>query len=79
MLIMQQRHAGPSIAAYGMVNGAAKRQREGERMPEVVIVIGPGQIGQAIARRVGVGKHVLLADHRGECKRGGRDSRQCRL
>jgi NAD(P)-dependent dehydrogenase (short-subunit alcohol dehydrogenase family) len=31
-------------------------------MTEVVVVIGPGQIGQAIARRVGVGKHVLLAD-----------------
>jgi len=29
---------------------------------EVVVVIGPGQIGQAIARRVGVGKLVLLAD-----------------
>jgi NAD(P)-dependent dehydrogenase (short-subunit alcohol dehydrogenase family) len=31
---------------------------------EVVVVIGPGQIGQAIARRVGAGKHVLLADRR---------------
>jgi NAD(P)-dependent dehydrogenase (short-subunit alcohol dehydrogenase family) len=31
-------------------------------MSEVVVVIGPGQIGQAIARRVGVGKHVILAD-----------------
>ena len=31
---------------------------------DVVVVIGPGQIGQAIARRVGVGKHVLLADNR---------------
>ena len=31
-------------------------------MREVVVVIGAGQIGQAIARRVGVGKHVLLAD-----------------
>ena len=31
---------------------------------QVVVVIGPGQIGQAIARRVGVGKHVLLADKR---------------
>jgi NAD(P)-dependent dehydrogenase (short-subunit alcohol dehydrogenase family) len=30
----------------------------------VIVVIGPGQIGQAIARRVGVGKHVLLADMR---------------
>jgi NAD(P)-dependent dehydrogenase (short-subunit alcohol dehydrogenase family) len=29
---------------------------------EVVLVIGPGQIGQAMARRVGVGKHLLLAD-----------------
>jgi NAD(P)-dependent dehydrogenase (short-subunit alcohol dehydrogenase family) len=28
----------------------------------VVVVIGPGQIGQAIGRRVGVGKHILLAD-----------------
>ena len=33
---------------------------------EVVVVIGPGQIGQAIARRVGFGKHVLLADKRQE-------------
>jgi NAD(P)-dependent dehydrogenase (short-subunit alcohol dehydrogenase family) len=33
-------------------------------MSEVIIVIGPGQIGQAIARRVGVGKHLLLADRR---------------
>ena len=31
-------------------------------MTEVVVVVGPGQIGQAIARRVGIGKHVLLAD-----------------
>src|SRR5271156_3172685 len=30
----------------------------------VVVVIGPGQIGQAIARRIGVGKHILLADMR---------------
>lgn len=29
---------------------------------KVVVVVGPGQIGQAIARRVSVGKHVLLAD-----------------
>ena len=30
-------------------------------MKEVVVVVGAGQIGQAIARRVGTGKHVLLA------------------
>ena len=35
-------------------------------MTDVVVVIGPGQIGQAIARRVGVGKHLLLADMRQE-------------
>lgn len=35
-------------------------------MDEVIVVIGPGQIGQAIARRVGIGKHVLLADLREE-------------
>ena len=31
-------------------------------MENVVVVIGAGQIGQAIARRVGVGKHIVLAD-----------------
>ena len=33
---------------------------------DVVVVIGPGSIGQAIARRVSAGKHVLLADLRQE-------------
>ncbi len=33
-------------------------------MTSVVVVIGAGSIGQAIARRVSVGKHVLLADLR---------------
>ncbi|MBQ7705418.1 MAG: SDR family oxidoreductase [Selenomonadaceae bacterium] len=31
-------------------------------MKEVVVLIGSGSIGQAIARRVGAGKHVLLGD-----------------
>ena len=35
-------------------------------MKDVIVVIGPGQIGQAIARRVSVGKHVILADLREE-------------
>ena len=35
-------------------------------MKKVIVVIGPGSIGQAIARRVGAGKHVLLADLRQE-------------
>ena len=33
-------------------------------MSNVVVVIGAGSIGQAIARRVSAGKHVLLADLR---------------
>jgi NAD(P)-dependent dehydrogenase (short-subunit alcohol dehydrogenase family) len=37
---------------------------KGTDMKHVVVVIGPGQIGQAIARRVGVGKHLVLADLR---------------
>lgn len=32
----------------------------------VIVVIGAGSIGQAIARRVGAGKHILLADLRQE-------------
>jgi NAD(P)-dependent dehydrogenase (short-subunit alcohol dehydrogenase family) len=35
-------------------------------MSDVNVVIGSGAIGQAIARRVSVGKHVLLADLREE-------------
>src|ERR1700710_2678636 len=35
-------------------------------MPNVIVVIGAGSIGQAIARRVSAGKHVLLADLRQE-------------
>ena len=31
---------------------------------DVVVVIGAGSIGQAIARRVSAGKHVVLADLR---------------
>ena len=35
-------------------------------MGNVIVVIGAGSIGQAIARRVSAGKHVLLADLRQE-------------
>src|SRR5919107_5790160 len=35
-------------------------------MSDVIVVIGAGSIGQAIARRVSSGKHVLLADLRTE-------------
>ena len=35
-------------------------------MSDVVVVIGAGSIGQAIARRVSAGKHVVLADLRSD-------------
>ena len=35
-------------------------------MTNVIVVIGAGSIGQAIARRVSAGKHILLADLREE-------------
>ena len=35
-------------------------------MDEVIVVIGAGSIGQAIARRIGAGKRVILADLHGE-------------
>jgi len=35
-------------------------------MTDVVVVIGAGSIGQAIARRISAGKHVLLSDLRKE-------------
>jgi NAD(P)-dependent dehydrogenase (short-subunit alcohol dehydrogenase family) len=35
-------------------------------MSAVTVVIGSGSIGQAVARRVSAGKHVLLADLRPE-------------
>ena len=34
-------------------------------MKNIIVVIGAGSIGQAIARRVSAGKQVLLADLRG--------------
>ena len=38
-------------------------------MKSVIVVIGAGSIGQAIARRVSAGKHVLLADLRRKTRR----------
>ena len=35
-------------------------------MTNVIVVIGAGSIGQAIARRVSAGKHIVLADLREE-------------
>jgi predicted dinucleotide-binding enzyme len=48
-------------------------------MKEVVVVIGSGQIGQAIARRVAVAKHLVLADVREETRLRRRTSSPGRL
>lgn len=37
-----------------------------KKSKEVIVVIGAGSIGQAIARRVGAGKQILIADLRSE-------------
>jgi NAD(P)-dependent dehydrogenase (short-subunit alcohol dehydrogenase family) len=39
-------------------------------MTKTIVVVGAGSIGQAIARRVGVRKHILLADLRLEAAEG---------
>ena len=48
--------------------GAGDPEPDGRNivMGNVIVVIGPGSIGQAIARRVGAGKRVVLADLRPE-------------
>ena len=58
----RRHHATCSLADLG----AHPTSRKGIVMSNVVVVIGPGSIGQAIARRVSAGKHVLLADLRQE-------------
>src|SRR5271169_3579936 len=40
--------------------------RGGNAVTNVIVVVGAGSIGQAIARRVSAGKHILLADLRQE-------------
>jgi len=37
-----------------------------DKSVNVIVVIGAGSIGQAIVRRIGAGKHILLADLRAE-------------
>ena len=60
-----------ALLKYGAADGTWTRPARSTRsmiyricrcMKNVVVVIGAGQIGQAIARRVGGGKHVVLAD-----------------
>src|SRR5580765_2617472 len=56
----RRHHATCSLADLG----APPTSRKGIVMSNVVVVIGTGSIGQAIARRVSAGKHVVLADLR---------------
>jgi len=41
-------------------------EKRGIEMTNVIVVIGAGSIGQAIARRISAGKHILLGDLRQE-------------
>jgi predicted dinucleotide-binding enzyme len=43
------------------VDRQVAHHEKGLLMSDVVVLIGPGSIGQAIARRVSAGKQVLLA------------------
>lgn len=43
---------------------AELKRKNANPMTDVIVVIGAGSIGQAVARRVSSGKHVLLADLR---------------
>lgn len=40
-----------------------KLNKTNKMKKQVVVLMGPGSIGQAIARRVSVGKHIVLADY----------------
>ena len=52
-------------AAPAVIRGRLEASGSGTHvMKQVIVLIGAGSIGQAIARRVGAGKHVLLADLR---------------
>jgi cysteine sulfinate desulfinase/cysteine desulfurase-like protein len=61
-------HAGPSQdwAAELFLRFCSRPIFTEQAMPEVNVLIGAGSIGQAIARRVSAGKHVILADLRRE-------------
>jgi NAD(P)-dependent dehydrogenase (short-subunit alcohol dehydrogenase family) len=68
------RQGGPGRAWFvgvvrcglGAQEADARWADHGIVMSNVIVVIGPGSIGQAIARRVSAGKQVLLADVRQE-------------
>jgi NAD(P)-dependent dehydrogenase (short-subunit alcohol dehydrogenase family) len=61
-----QCHAAIMRPVASQISALPPTSRKGIVMSNVVVVIGPGSIGQAIARRVSAGKHVLLADLRQE-------------
>jgi NAD(P)-dependent dehydrogenase (short-subunit alcohol dehydrogenase family) len=51
---------------------------DGQPMNDVVVVLGPGQIGQAMLRRVGMGGHSACLHAGRECRRRRLRARQCR-
>ena len=68
--IRQDRIASRTLSGI-LAKNVSRRSARVRRMSNsttknIIVVIGPGQIGQAIARRIGIGKHVVLADMRKE-------------
>src|SRR3954452_7737162 len=65
-----RRSSAPSSQAWSprsmLATPKPDKSNKGTVMTKVIVVIGPGSIGQAIARRVGAGKHLVLADLRQE-------------
>jgi len=58
-------HAGICEGGTGRpvsLNRQNTLSRPSHHMINIIVVIGAGSIGQAIARRIGAGKHILLAD-----------------
>jgi len=54
------------VGDWGIEEQTQPRYKRKNAMTNVIVVIGAGSIGQAIARRVSAGKQVLLADLRQE-------------
>jgi NAD(P)-dependent dehydrogenase (short-subunit alcohol dehydrogenase family) len=52
--------------ATDIIDKEQRPNRQEITMSSVIVVVGAGSIGQAIARRVSAGKHVLIADLRRE-------------
>ena len=61
-----QEHSSTIDLPPGKPNASKEQNHMNPVKHQVIVLIGSGAIGQAIARRVGMGKQILLADLREE-------------